>query len=319
MKSTTHRVSTKQSPHLKVFYNHHAVHLTLDTGAETSMIKTSVAKQIGANIKKTKQTALQADGITPLSVIGEVHLNMSRNGHTLHLDALVVNDLDVDVLAGTPFMASNDVSIRPSKQQITIQGTDVTYYNAACSDSKENRIRRTQAHVLRAPPTSSVIWPGEYLEISIPSTIDPDTTLAIEPRPDYSKSVRDWPHPHILEAVAGRVRIVNDTKEPQNISRHEHFCQVRLTHTPDEKQPQVPLTPHHNMQCTTPAQIPTHSSKVSVDPDNILPDTVRRSFHDLLAAHDQVFDPTITGYNGAVGPFEAVVNMGPVQPPQRKG
>ena len=78
------------------------------------MIKTSVAKQIGANIKKTKQTALQADGITPLSVIGEVHLNMSRNGHTLHLDALVVNDLDVDVLAGTPFMASNDVSITPS-------------------------------------------------------------------------------------------------------------------------------------------------------------------------------------------------------------
>ena len=317
MKSTTHRVSTKQSPHLKVFYNHHAVHLTLDTGAETSMIKTSVAKQIGANIQKTKQTALQADGITPLSVIGEVHLNMSRNGHTLHLDALVVNDLDVDVLAGTLFMTSNDVSIRPSKQQITIQGTDVTYYNAACPDSKENRIRRTQAHVLRAPPTSSVIWPGEYLEISIPSTIDPDTTLAIEPRPDYSKSVRDWPHPHILEAVAGRVRIVNDTKEPQSISRHEHFCQVRLTHTPDEKQPQVPLTPHHNMQCTTPAQIHTH--KVSVDPDNILPDKVRRSFHDLLAAHDQVFDPTITGYNGAVGPFEAVVNMGPVQPPQRKG
>ena len=24
------------------------------------------------------------------------------------------------------------------------------------------------------------------------------------------------------------------------------------------------------------------------------------------------------GYNGSVGPFEAVVNMGPVQPPQRK-
>ena len=164
-----------------------------------------------------------------------------------------------------------------------------------------------------------MIWPGEYLEISIPSTIDPDSTLAIEPLPDYSKSVRDWPHPHILEAVAGRVRIVNDTKEPQNISRHEHFCQVRLTHTPDKKEPQLPLTPHHNMQCTTPAQIPTHSSKVSVDPDNILPDKVRRSFHDLLAAHDQVFDPTITGYNGAVGPFEAVVNMGPVQPPQRKG
>ena len=27
----------------------------------------------------------------------------------------------------------------------------------------------------------------------------------------------------------------------------------------------------------------------------------------------------IKGYNGAVGPFKAEVNMGPVQPPQRKG
>ena len=27
----------------------------------------------------------------------------------------------------------------------------------------------------------------------------------------------------------------------------------------------------------------------------------------------------ISGYNGAAGPFEAVVNMGTVQPPQRKG
>ena len=31
------------------------------------------------------------------------------------------------------------------------------------------------------------------------------------------------------------------------------------------------------------------------------------------------FDPRFKGYNGAVGPFKAVVNMGPVQPPQRKG
>jgi hypothetical protein len=110
-----------------VFHNHHAVQLTLDTGAETSLIKSSIAQQIGATIQKTKQTALQADGVTPLSVVGEVHLDLSRNSHTLHLDALVVNNLDVDVLAGTPFMVTNDISIRPSKQQITIKGTDVTH------------------------------------------------------------------------------------------------------------------------------------------------------------------------------------------------
>ena len=34
---------------------------------------------------------------------------------------------------------------------------------------------------------------------------------------------------------------------------------------------------------------------------------------------DSVFDPKVKGHNGAVGPFEAKVNKGPVEPPQRKG
>jgi hypothetical protein len=38
-----------------VFHNHHAVQLTLDTGADTSLIKSSIAQQIGATIQKTKK------------------------------------------------------------------------------------------------------------------------------------------------------------------------------------------------------------------------------------------------------------------------
>ena len=47
---TTRRVCTKRSPHLKAFYHHHALQLTLDRGAEISMIKASVARQVGAII-----------------------------------------------------------------------------------------------------------------------------------------------------------------------------------------------------------------------------------------------------------------------------
>ena len=45
----------------------------------------------------------------------------------------------------------------------------------------------------------------------------------------------------------------------------------------------------------------------------------RASFRSILDEYDEVFDPNYAGYNGHVGPFEAVVNMGPVQPLQRKG
>lgn len=59
--SSSRRVSTKQSPYFKVFYKHHPLQVTLDSGAEISMIKASVASVIGVTINKSNQSALQAD------------------------------------------------------------------------------------------------------------------------------------------------------------------------------------------------------------------------------------------------------------------
>ena len=39
----------------------------------------------------------------------------------------------------------------------------------------------------------------------------------------------------------------------------------------------------------------------------------------LLANYDSVFNPNFSGYNGKAGNFKAIANIGPVQPPQRKG
>ena len=55
---SSRRVSTKQSPHFKTFYKHYPIQPTLDTGAETSMIKSSLARSIGAPITKSSQQAL---------------------------------------------------------------------------------------------------------------------------------------------------------------------------------------------------------------------------------------------------------------------
>ena len=48
--------------------------------------------------------------------------------------------------------------------------------------------------------------------------IYPDSILALEPRPDCARSARNWPHSNIVEAVAGHVRIPNDTTEPQHLA-----------------------------------------------------------------------------------------------------
>ena len=55
-----------------------------------------------------------------------------------------------------------------------------------------------------------------------------------------------------------------------------------------------------------------------LDPDNLPPSDIKAKFSSLLHEYDNVFDPNIGGYNGAAGPFEAKVNMGPVEPPSAR-
>ena len=142
---SSRRVSTIKYAQIKVFYQHYPVHLTIDSGAEVSMIKTSFAEYIGLPIAKTRQNALQIVGVTPLDSIGEVHITLCRDKQVLHLDALVVNDLDVDILAGMPFMKRNDVVIRPSKNQVTIGDSVVIHYLSDDSPSKVHHVGRAHA------------------------------------------------------------------------------------------------------------------------------------------------------------------------------
>ena len=193
------------------------------------MIKSSVAIRIGATISKSGQKALHVDGVTPLNIIGDTHLHLSRNDHTLKLDVLVVNDLDVDILGVIPFMTLNDISIRPDKHLITIGGSDVVHYDTSTPDPSRNRVRRTQAFVLRSGSPSTAVWPGSYIEVCLPPEIAPDSSLTIEPRSNAVKESQIWPPPHITEAVSDKIRIYNASKEPQLVNKHDHFCQIRFT------------------------------------------------------------------------------------------
>ena len=110
-------------------------------------------------------------------------------------------------------------------------------------------------------------------------------------------------------------RAKNSHSQPVKRSNAEHLCQAIPVFEP-KVDPTVDTMPK------PPSPRPTktnHSSTVQVNPDNLLPQDVKSQFQSLLIEYDSIFDPKIKGYNGAAGPFKAKVNMGPVEPPQRKG
>ena len=318
--SSTLRVQVRQSPYFDVFCGHHVVRVTVDSGATGNMIRASTVRALSGVIEPSSQSAHQADGSSPLDVIGETLLSFTREGKTLIFEGLVVDNLDVEILAGTPFMEKNDVSVRPAKRQVQVGEDLVIQYGSRISgDTKSHVVRR--AHVLRAPRTPTVLWPGEFVEVALPDEIASCETLALEPRVTERNTMHMadplWPQPSLVSSVAGRVRIPNLTREPQVIRRHEHFCQARPVFVPSDAN--QGLVPRSDRIRSVTDKSSLFSDKVSLDPDNILPVGTRRAFKDLHTEFDEVFNPVFPGYNGAVGPFEAVVNMGPVQPPQRKG
>ena len=125
-----------------------------------------------------------------------------------------------------------------------------------------------------------------------------------------------WPAPHIIDSVGGRICLVNTNTEPRVVQRHEHVCIARPTTSSnfvDASQPVFSSTVKEAKVCQP------FSKVVGLDPDNLLPCEIRNQFLHSLLQYDRVFKPDLPGYNGTVGPIQAHVNMGPVEPPQRKG
>ena len=70
-------VSIVESPVLNTFHQEHPVQLTLDTGATSNMVRASSAQLYGFPITPASEMARQADGVTPMDVIGEVHCSLT--------------------------------------------------------------------------------------------------------------------------------------------------------------------------------------------------------------------------------------------------
>ena len=139
-------------------------------------------------------------------------------------------------------MTANDIAFRPSRGQILLSDGTILEYCAQPSRGA-HVVRRAQACVLRAPPSATTVWPGDFLELPVPIDKFPeDITFALEPRTDVHPikqidSSDPWPPPCIIQSVGGKVRIPNLTPAPLVIQRNSHFCQVCPVSVIDDPSP----------------------------------------------------------------------------------
>ena len=323
LSSTSRRVDIESSPSFQAECEGESVSVVIDSGAEASLVEEQYVKRTGATIMKTTTHANQADGKSQLDIVGEVQLQLKRFPHTFKLNALVVRKLNDEVIAGMPFLSANDIYVRPSKKEIHIGDNEVIHYETRKRISANSR--RTAA-ILRVPQQTTLL-PGDSISLPVPAyhNFHKEELLAVEPRVEaqslrLEKFNNMWLKPHITQSTDGVLNLWNNTDKPVLLKKHEQIGNLRPVTVASLE---VNTEDAKSTTKTQPSQEPVLSEStdyLNVEIESSLSKADKDRFSNLHKKYSDVFDSRTLGcYNGASGPLEVKINMGPTLPPQRKG
>jgi hypothetical protein len=278
----TSKVTVRHSPHLDVFCGHDHVCLTLDTGATGNMIRASTAHRLHSKIDPTRQSAHQADGSSPLRVVGETHLQFTSGSTTFVFEGLVVEDI-----------RDNQRCVNASLQTGDNDWGTNTY---TIMDLLLPILRRNLVTMpMYCVPLLQKLWPGQFIELGIPNDVsEQDSWLALKPHMSQKdrKGSQALVEPTLVHSVGHKIRILNLTSDPILVRKNDHFCQIRTVYSPDTTGHTKAL--HQNpSESKSSVKTAPYSSLVSLDPDNILPSDTRDEIRQALLKHDNVFSPSV--------------------------
>ena len=292
------RVNITESPILTCTSNsNRTVYLLLDTGATASIMTKRMADILNIPVYKTGHKAVQVDGESQLPVLGEVHTTFNRGALKLQFSGLVVNQLGVDILAGTNFHVENDVFSRMAKGTIHI-GDNCTVQSAPPSmltlDSMESKAKQRLVKI----PSSTTLLPGDNLSLKAPRDLSPNSFVMVEPNlqqtpPFFSSS--------IIRLVGGEISVKNESKDPIILKKN---CQALSVYPTKVIQKPDPLK-QYVLNVPPPRPLSPNDILKEVSICGNLAKSEKQQLIDVITKHTAVFQPSLPGYNHAFGPVYA--------------
>ena len=300
------RVQVFKSSEVTLYYNDYPLQLTVDTGATASMISLPICKAANISVMPAVQKAIQADGHTELPVVGEIDMLVQyENVPPMCLNALVVPELAHGILAGMPFVITNNVVIDAPKSAIIVQDTHVINYGACVPNTS----------IVKAS-INLVLFPGDSLDVSYPPSFRMDDHLALELRIEFNDSC---PSPAIVDVKSGSFSIVNDTAFPVKLKRGQVIAQVRSVSNDNIPHGSSSTgVPQHELSLSKSFK-GNYLDAIVIDPQTKLSAEQHKHFSDIHNRFKSVFDPRFGTYNDKSGIIKATVDLCPTPPPLRKG
>ena len=146
------RMQVCQSSTLELHYKGRQLKFTLDTGVTVSLITESICRFAGIPVLPATQRPY-------LRIIGEINIYLNcEETPPLDLTVLVVPKLGCEILAGTPFIMSNQIIINTPKSVITIHNK----YDVSVSS-----FGHSKSIIIRSP-INRVLFRGDSIPVPVP-------------------------------------------------------------------------------------------------------------------------------------------------------
>ena len=216
-----------KSPYFYCYYNSVPCKVTVDSGAESNIVSLCFVQKANIKMTKASQTARQLDK-SMIRTCGEINVDLHYGDIVMHLSALVVESMDSDILAGVPFCRNNNLEFSFAKEEIYIQGKVIKY-------GSHSSVRSVATTSILRNTSPTVLYPGEFLEISNPAFERFGDECAIEPRHD-SPHYGTWPEPEITRVIDCSVRIPNRSNNVVYLAKNQHFGQINRVVSIDDLQ-----------------------------------------------------------------------------------
>ena len=330
-------VAITRAPTMKLFLNHQATVVILDTGAESNVISEIVAKKLNMKISPTRSSAHQVDK-SKLQVLGSVSVTLHYKKNEFTYEALVCRNIGEIMLGGNPFLEQGIIP-NPVDKCIEVRSQyglpEFIPWRTDIPKDQENQVGA--AFLLRATDPIT-IFPGDVYEINAPQELldEGDCEVLITPRVSTNNKVsfvysdnqqceiRPFPPPAITSIIGGKIRLENPSLLPVSIPRNEHIADIKLLSAngqqADLNQPNISKIAQQ-IDELYPKPKPTIATcqvdKVVLDPDNILTHTQKATFKSILKDYKHVFSSKAGKYNGVLGDLNARVTLNNdlVEPP----
>ena len=286
----------------------------VDTGCTGEVIiNEDFAKKIKANISHSViRSAKLADGTASMSIIGETKICGSFKGNDLELNALV-SKIGDPLLLGMPGAEKLGLIINCDNKTITWRNGESIRYRSLgvdcqhCNENGKVNLQSVQIRrfLLQSPKLQSVLLPGDEIELKCIEKI-PEGRYGVEPNINARRISQptEWLQPQVIEIKDQKVVTKNLSNHLQLIARKDNVAQIHqmtaIEKIPSLSEEEITIRPKAKEESWR---------DIILDPDQILPPQMSKSFYEVNKEYACVFNSDLPKYNGKFGRVEAVINV----------